>query len=91
MATNNMQDNSKSERVVMVRVMIGSSYIQRRMYLNNAKALVTAARTLGFRASYEFNFTGCTMASPAQNAKLFATLNSAAREQGYASFSYEHH
>lgn len=86
MATNNMQ-----ERVVMVRVMVGSSYIQRRMYLGNAKALVAAARTLGFRASYEFDYAGCTMASPAQNAKLFATLNSAAREQGYASFSYEHH
>lgn len=86
MATNNMQ-----ERVVMVRVMVGSSYIQRRMYLGNAKALVTAARTLGFRASYEFDYAGCTMASPAQNAKLFATLDSAAREQGYASFSYKHH
>jgi hypothetical protein len=85
-----MAEQTNRTQLVMVKVMIGSGYIQFVAKKDTGISIVTAARTLGFKAAYEFNFAGCQMASAAQKALVFAKLREAAREQGYASLTFHH-
>ena len=85
-----METKTNKTQLVMVKVMVGSGYIQFVAKKETGIAIVGVARTLGFKAAYEFNFEGCKMANSAQKALVFAKLREAGKEQGYASVTFNH-
>lgn len=82
MAKQNSGKGTLEGRTAMVRTFIGNGYIQWVAGAEKAIVFVEAARALGFKAAYEFNYTGRKMCSDAQRNLVYARLREEAGKNG---------